>query len=154
MSKKKETEEKKNLEQELAEMKSLLQRTQADFLNYKARTDKEKAESSEYGRIEAILSLLPILDSLKRAENHLPKDLQKNEWVLGIASITKQLTQKLGELGVKKIETVGAEFDPEYHEALMSEASKEKSGVVIEEFEPGYIYKDRVIRYAKVKTAK
>lgn len=154
MPKKKEKEEKINLEPELAEMKNLLQRTQADFLNYKTRTEKEKAESSEYGRVETVLTLLPILDSLKRAESHLPKDLQHHEWALGITTITKQLAQKLGELGVKGIETVGKEFNPEFHEALTSEDSKEKPGIIIEEFEPGYLYKDRVIRYAKVKISK
>ncbi len=154
MPKKKKVNQNERLEQELEEMKELLQRTHADFLNYKTRTDKEKIESLEYGEMVAIKELLPILDNLKRAKNHLPQELEKNEWVQGILNITKQLLQKLEEMDVREIATVGTEFDENFHEAMVAEKSKEKSGIIIEEFEPGYTYKDKVIKYAKVKIAK
>ena len=143
------------LEQEIVELKDLLQRTHADFVNFKARTEKEKSEIMDYGMAETIKMLLPILDNLTRAEAYIPADLAKNEWVQGVLSIDKQFQKTLAEMGIEKINTVGEFFDPHLHEAIACEEVKgRKTNEIIEEFEPGYEYKDKVIRYAKVKIAK
>jgi len=100
------------------------------------------------GMIKKFLPIIENFDlSLKNTDNH-------DELVKGIELIYGQFLDILKEEGVKKIETVGKLFDPNLHQALMAEESKEKSNTVIEEFQPGYVIKERVLRHAKVKVSK
>jgi len=147
--------QKENLEKELAEVKDLLQRVQADFVNYKRRQEEEREAYKIFAKENIILKILPVLDNLNRAFKHLPKELEKNDWVLGLVQIEKQFEEILEKEGVKKIETKNQIFDARFHEALLFEESKNrKSGEIIEELEPGYMLADKVIRPAKVVIAK
>ncbi|MDO8507834.1 MAG: nucleotide exchange factor GrpE [bacterium] len=136
-------------------LKEMLQRAQADFINYRQRVEKEKAELIDYGKLETIKDLLEVFDNFERARNHFPKELEGNEWAQGMLAVEKQFVAKMNEMGINRIPTVGQMFDPNLHEAIHMEPAKgKKSNEIIEEYEPGYIYKDKVLRYAKVKLAK
>ncbi len=140
---------------ENAALKEMLQRAQADFINYRQRVEKEKAELIDYGKLETIKDLLVVFDNFERARNHFPKELEGNEWAQGMLAVEKQFVAKMNEMGISRIPTVGQMFDPNLHEAIHMEPAKgKKSNEIIEEYEPGYIYKDKVLRYAKVKLAK
>ncbi len=145
----------KEMEAENAALKEMLQRAQADFINYRQRVEKEKAELVAYGKLETIKDLLEVFDNFERARNHFPKELEGNEWAQGMLAVEKQFVAKMNEMGINRIPTVGQMFDPNLHEAIHMEPAKgKKSNEIIEEYEPGYIYKDKVLRYAKVKLAK
>ncbi len=144
-----------NLESENQALKEMLQRAQADFINFRQRAEREKSEMVDYGKLETIKELLPVFDNFERARNHFPKELEGNEWAQGMLAVEKQFVAKMEEMGIKRIPTVGNQFDPNLHEAIHMEPAKGKqSNEIIEEYEPGYIYKDKVLRYAKVKLAK
>lgn len=145
---------KKDTQKELAELKDLLKRVQADFENFRKRSQREKEEFAHFANTDLILKILPVLDNFKLALEHLPKDLEKNEWVHGIWHIEKQLQQVLNDEGVQEITTLGQEFDPYLHEAVEEVESKLPAGTVIEEILAGYTLKDKVIRHAKVKVSK
>lgn len=146
---------KKERDVEVEALKEMLQRAQADFINYRQRVEKEKAELIDYGKLETTKDLLEVFDNFERARNHFPKELETNEWATGMLAVEKQFVQKLQEMGIKRIATEGEIFDPNLHEAINVEPVKgKKSNEIIEEYEPGYIYKDKVLRYAKVKLAK
>lgn len=152
MSKEKKETKKKdvNQETEVAELKNLLQRLQADFENYRKRTQKEKEEFGRYLNEDLILQILPVLDNFKLAVKHLPKELEQNEWVHGIWHIEKQLEQVLCDQGVSAIGNLGETFDPNLHEAVKEISSKHPEGQIIEVTQTGYRIADRVIRPAKV----
>lgn len=139
---------------ELEEIKGLLLRVQADFENYKKRTQKEKEEFGQYLNSDLIMRIIPTLDHFKLALKHLPKELEDNEWVKGIWQIEKQLEQTLSEEGVTEIPSVGAKFDPNLHDAIEEIKSKSPPGQIAEEILKGYKLKDKVIRHAKVKVSK
>lgn len=126
-------------------------RLRAEFDNHVKRTQKEKSELIAYAGDQMIRKMLPILDDLHRTMGHagnVPKD---NPLVQGVGMIIEKFTKILEAEGVNKIESVGQVFDPELHEALMRRPSDDHpEGTIIEEFEPGYQYRDRVIRHAKV----
>jgi molecular chaperone GrpE len=145
----------KELEAENAELKDLLQRTQAELINYRQRVEREKVELIDFGKLAVIRDLLEVFDNFERARMHLPKDLKDNEWAEGMLSVEKQFAEKLKEMGIERIETKGRKFDPNLHEALMAEEKKgAKEGDITEELESGYKYGDKILRPAKVKIAK
>lgn len=143
-----------NLQQEIEELTSLLKRVQADFDNFRKRTQKEKEDFGKYLNMDLILRILPVMDNFKLALRHLPKDLESNEWVHGIWHIEKQLEQILNDEGVTEIETTGKKFDPSFHEALEEVASEEPPETIIETITNGYMMGDKLIRPAKVKISK
>ncbi|AKG54260.1 heat shock protein GrpE [Dehalogenimonas sp. WBC-2] len=143
-----------SLEQEKARAEENLhnfKRAQADFINYKRRTDVEKAESLGFGKSLAFLSVLPVLDDLSRALAAVPENLAGESWVQGMSLIEKKFLQLLEREGVSRMRTVGEQFDPSLHEAVLRCAGEE--GVIVEELLAGYMYRDKVLRQAQVKVA-
>ena len=135
----------------LNELTETVQRVQADFENYKKRTEKDKEEFVKYACQNIVLDLLPILDTFELALKHT-KD--KEEFVKGIELVYSNFIDILEKKGLEPINALSKEFDPVMHEALMQEKSKEKPGTVIEEFQKGYTINNKVIRPTKVKVAK
>lgn len=144
----------KGLEQEIIELTELLKRVQADFDNFRKRTQKEKEDLGRYLNMDLILRVLPIMDNFKLALKHLPKELESNEWVHGVWHIEKQLEQILNEEGISEIETDGKKFDPSNHEALEEVESDTLEGTITETISAGYKMGDKIIRPAKVKVSK
>ena len=137
-------EEKKTAEGYLANW----QRAQADFINYKRRTEQEKDEFYKFANATLILSLLPILDDLERAFGSIPPRLAKHSWMDGIRLIEQKFRTSLEAQGLTSIKALGEPFDPRFHEAVRQDKGKE--GVVIDEFQKGYMLGDRVLRPSKV----
>ena len=128
------------------------QRAQADFINYKRRSEQERAEVVNYANSTLILNLLPALDDLERALASVPEELAESRWVDGIRHIYRKLQAVLEAQGVSVIEAEGKDFDPNFHEAVMAVEGEE--GKVIEETQKGYKLRNRVIRPTKVKVGK
>ena len=120
------------------------QRAQADFINYKRRSEQEKEEISKFANTLLILNLLPVLDDLERAFTSIPPHLAQLTWVDGIRLIERKLQASLEAQGLSPIKALGELFDPNLHEAAMH--GKGKEGIVIEELQKGYKLHDRVIR--------
>jgi molecular chaperone GrpE len=141
------------LARQLAELTADLQRTRADFENYRKRVDGEKQSMRAMGESMAILRLLPVIDSIERAVVHMPDELADNKWAQGVASLVKQLEKSLESMNLKRIEaSPGTAFDPELHEAIqMDEDAKGDQEVIAEELQAGYTLNGNPIRHAMVK---
>ena len=142
---------KKSLAEETAKAEGYLanwQRAQADFINYKRRSEQEKDEIGKFASGLLMLNLLPILDDLERAFTSVPPHLVQLTWVDGIRLIERKLQASLEVQGLSPIKALGEPFDPKFHEAAMH--GKGKEGIVIEELQKGYKLHDRVIRPAMV----
>lgn len=143
-------------DQQLGELTLDLQRTRADFENYRKRVDAEKAAVREAGKSSAIIKLLPVVDNIERAIAYTPEDLKDNKWVQGVSGLVKNLEKSLENLNVTRIDAKpGAEFNPELHEAIQfdEEATGEKE-IIAEELQGGYTLNGRVIRHAMVKVTR
>jgi len=153
MAKSKKQEE---LEQQLAELTQDLQRTRADFENYRKRVELEKTAAREAGQASAILKLLPVIDNIERAVTYMPEELKDNKWANGIASLTKNLEKSLENLNLKRINaTSGVDFNPGLHEAIQFDEDAEgEKEVVAEELQAGYTLNGRPVRHAMVKVTK
>lgn len=145
--------EKHSLLNEKQELMNTLVRRQADFENYRKRVEKERQADRHRG-VEALVEhLLPVLDAFDRAlaGNH---ESAPAEYRKGFELIRRQLSDALAKQGLKRIESVGKEFDPHQHHAIERVETKEHAeGVVIEELQPGYTFHDRVLRPAMVRVA-
>lgn len=144
------------LEQQLGELTLDLQRTRADFENYRKRVDSEKQAARESGQASAILKLLPVIDNIERAIAYTPEDLKGNSWVQSVAGLVKHLEKSLESLSLKRIDaSVGTEFNPELHEAIQfdDDATGDKE-VIAEELQAGYELGGHVIRHAMVKVTR
>lgn len=153
MAKSKKQEE---LEQQVGELTLDLQRTRADFENYRKRVDADRAATYQHGQSAAIVKLLPMIDNIERAISHVPTDLADNKWAQGVAGLVKNLEKSLESLNVKRIvATPGTPFDPELHEAIQvdEEAEGEKE-VIAEELQAGYMLAGVPIRHAMVKVTR
>jgi molecular chaperone GrpE len=144
-----------SLEQALAEEKQKAaeylanwQRAQADFINYKRRTEQERQEFNSFANANLILGLLPVLDDLERALEAVPSRYAKHDWVEGVRLVERKFKTILEGQGVKPIKALGEAFDPNFHEALRQGNGKE--GMVIEEFQKGYMLNDKLLRPARV----
>lgn len=129
-----------------------LLRTAAEFDNYRKRMDRERRESAEYTAGEVMKELLPIIDNLERALQAAEPDdpLRK-----GVELTHKQMLEMLRKRGVTPIEALGADFDPNFHQAVIHEESAQhREGEVMEELQRGYVVGDRLLRPAMVKVAK
>jgi molecular chaperone GrpE len=124
------------------------QRAQADFANYKRRSEQEKEEIGKFVNSVLMLNLLPILDDLERATTSIPLRLAKLSWVDGIRLIERKLRAILEAQGLSPIKALGEPFDPTLHEAVRQDKGKE--GIVVEELQKGYKFYDKVIRPSKV----
>ena len=137
-------EERKKAEDYLANW----QRAQADFINYKRRTELERQDFNRFANANLILSLLPALDDLERALSSIPPKLAKHSWVDGIRLVERKFKSSLETQGLTPIKALGEPFDPNFHEALRQDKGKE--GIIVEEFQKGYMLGDRVLRPSKV----
>lgn len=137
----------------LKELTSDLQRVQADFENYKKRVAAERSELMDGAKLAVLSDLLPALDNFDRAATHLPEHLQNDSWAQGMSYVGTQLEQILADMGVKKFDPTGQEFDATEHEALEYVQSEKPEGVVLETLTPGYMIADRVVRPATVKVS-
>ena len=153
MTKSKKQEE---LEQQVAELTADLQRTRADFENYRKRSEADKAATYQHGQSAAILKLLPVIDNIERAVAYLPKELEDNKWAQGIAGLVKNLEKSLEGLNLKRIDAKeGADFNPDLHEAIQFDEDAEgNKEVVAEELQAGYMLSGQPIRHAMVKVTK
>lgn len=130
------------------------QRARAEFANYKKRVLKENADIHRTARGEVIKIYLDVLDDLERALEEKPSQGEGEVWAGGIALIVQKLHNRLEAEGVKPMEALGEEFDPNIHEALMKEESEEfESGQIIEVMQQGYWIGDKVLRPALVRVA-
>jgi molecular chaperone GrpE len=123
-------------------------RTQADFVNYKRRSEQEKEDTIKFGNTMLILGLLPVLDDMQRALSSVPEDINKIPWVEGIRLIERKFNSCLESQGVTAIKTGGEKFDPNIHEAALHVDGED--GMIIDELQKGYKLYDKVIRPAIV----
>lgn len=145
-----------DLEQQLGELTLDLQRTRADFENYRKRVETEKQSAHQMGQAKSVMKLLPVIDTIERAIVNVPDELQDNAWVKGVAGLNKQLDKQLKEIGLEKIDAKpGTLFNPELHQAIQcdEEAEGDKE-VIAEELRAGYTLNGAVIRDAMVKVTR
>lgn len=144
------------LEQQVGELTLDLQRTRADFENYRKRVDVEKSAAREAGQSSAILKLLPVIDNIERAIVYTPEDLKDNKWVQGVSGLVKHLEKSLEGLNVTRIDAKpGSDFNPELHEAIQFDEDAEgEKEVIAEELQAGYTLNGHPIRHAMVKVTK
>lgn len=143
-------------DQEIVELTLDLQRTHADFENYRKRVEGEKVTSKESGQASAILKLLPVIDNIERAIAYTPIDLKDNTWVQSVAGLVKHLEKSLDSLNLARIDAKpGTVFDPNFHEAIQfDEDSAGEHEVIAGEMQAGYTLNGHVIRHAMVKVTK
>jgi molecular chaperone GrpE len=142
------------LQREKDALQDRLLRTAAEFDNYRKRMERERREFSEYAAADVLKDLLPILDNFERALQ-APATPETDSLRKGIELIHKQMLDLLRKRGVKPIEALGAEFDPNFHQAVIHEASADhREGEVMEELQRGYLLGERLLRPAMVKVAK
>jgi len=141
-------------QQKMEEYLDLLQRTQADFINYRRRVSQEQAEGRTLAQSVLLSQLLPVFDDLGRALGAVPPELAEAPWVQGLFLIVRRLTTLLDQLGVRQIGTPGEPFDPRRHEAIMTEVRADTpEGTILRVTQPGYALGERVIRPAQVSVA-
>ncbi len=156
--KKKEKKEKKAKkdprDQQIEELKDRLMRQMAEFDNYRKRTEKEKSQRYEVGAKDVVEKILPVVDNFERGLAAVPEDEKENPFIDGMEKIYKQLMTTLEGIGVKPIEAVGQEFNPDFHNAVMHVEDEEVGeNIVVEELQKGYLYRDSVVRHSMVKVA-
>ena len=153
--KKKEKKEKKDKKDEkIEELTDQVKRQMAEFDNFRKRSEKEKCQMFEIGAKSIVEKILPVIDNFERGLAAITDDMKDHSFVEGMDKVYRQMMTELETVGVKPIEAVGCEFDPNFHNAVMhveDEAAKEN--VVVEEFQKGYIYRDTVVRHSMVKVA-
>ena len=138
-------------DEKIDELNDKLKRSMAEFDNYRKRTDKEKSAMYEIGAKDVIEKILPVVDNFERGLATVPEESKEDPFVDGMNRIYKQLMTELENIGVKPIEAVGQEFDPNLHNAVMQVESDEyESGVVAQELQKGYTYHDMVVRHSMV----
>lgn len=148
--KKKEKKDKKD--EKIEELNDRLVRTMAEFDNFRKRTEKEKAQMFEIGAKDIIEKVLPVIDNFERGLQAVSAEEKESAFVQGIEKIYKQFVSTLETAGVKQIESVGKEFDPNFHNAVMhAEDAELGENIVAEEFQKGYMYRDTVVRHSMVK---
>jgi molecular chaperone GrpE len=141
----------KAMQDKVAALEDKVKRQMAEFDNFRKRTAKEKEQMFSMGERNVIEKMLPVVDNFERGLAAVPEEEKESPLASGMEMIYKQLFKQLEDLGVKPIEAVGKEFDPNYHNAVMQVESDEyESGVVAQEFLKGYTYHDTVIRHSMV----
>ena len=142
----------KAMQDKVAALEDKVKRQMAEFDNFRKRTAKEKEQMFSMGERNVIEKMLPVVDNFERGLAAVPEEEKESPLASGMEMIYKQLFKQLEDLGVKPIEAVGKEFDPNYHNAVMQVESDEyESGVVAQEFLKGYTYHDTVIRHSMVR---
>lgn len=149
-SKKKDKKEDIN-KQKIEELEDRVKRQMAEFDNYRKRTEKEKAAMFETGAKSVVEKILPVVDNFERGLSTVPEEEKNSAFADGMNMIYKQLLSELDKMGVKPIEAVGQEFNPDFHNAVMQVESEEyESGVIAQELQKGYTYHDMVVRHSMV----
>ncbi|MBS6161871.1 MAG: nucleotide exchange factor GrpE [Firmicutes bacterium] len=141
-------------DEKIEELTDRVKRQMAEFDNFRKRTEKEKASMYQIGAREVIEKILPVVDNFERGLAMIPEEDAGNPYAEGMEKIYKQLMTVLDDLGVKAIEAVGQEFNPDFHNAVMHVEDEEAGeNVIVEEFQKGYLYKEQVVRHSMVKVA-
>lgn len=141
-------------DQKIAELNDKYVRLFAEFDNFRKRTDSEKAGMFTEGERTVLLKVLPLIDNFERALATIPEDEKGTPMADGLEKIYRAFTDQLKELGVVPIEAVGQEFDANLHNAVMHIDDEEQpENVIVEEFQKGYMFGDKVLRYSMVKVA-
>lgn len=139
---------------QIEELNDKYRRTMAEFDNYRKRTEKEKAAMYEIGAKDIIEKILPVIDNFERGFKSLSGQDLDNPFVDGMDRVYKQLMTVLEEAGVRTINAVGEEFDPNFHNAVMHcEDERFGENTICEELQKGYTYRDSVVRFSMVKVA-
>ena len=138
-------------DEQIEELNDKLKRQMAEFDNFRKRTEKEKTQMYDMGAKSIIEKILPVIDNFERGLAAVPEEQREDAFVVGMDKVYRQMLTELDASGVKPIEAVGQEFDPYFHNAVMQVESEEyDSGVVAQELQKGYMYKDSVVRHSMV----
>lgn len=137
--------------EQIEQLQDKVRRQLAEFENFRNRSEKEKQLMFETGAKSVIEKVLPVIDNFERGLATVPEDKKEDPFVDGMNKVYRQLLTELENIGVKPIEAVGQEFDPNFHNAVMQVASEEyESGVIAQELLKGYTYRDSVVRHSMV----
>lgn len=151
---KKKEKKKDKKDEQIEELNDRLKRQMAEFDNFRKRTDKEKSQMYDMGAKSVVEKVIPVIDNFERGLAAVPEESKEDPFVDGMDKIYKHMMSMLEEAGVKQIEAVGAEFDPNFHNAVMHVEDEElEENVVAEELQKGYMYRDTVVRHSMVKVA-
>lgn len=138
-------------DEQIEELNDRIKRQMAEFENFRKRSEKEKSQMFDLGAKTIIEKILPVVDNFERGFETVEEADKEDAFVQGMDKVYKQLMTELDAVGVKPIESVGKEFDPEFHNAVMQVESEEfDSGIVAQEFQKGYTYKEGVVRHSMV----
>ena len=141
-------------DEQIEELTDRLKRTMAEFDNFRKRTEKEKQQMYSVGAADVIEKLLPVVDNFERGLAAMTEEEKNTSFAQGIELVYKQLMTALEGMGVTVIEAVGVEFNPDFHNAVMQAPSEEyESGIITQELQRGYLYKDKVVRHSMVMVA-
>lgn len=141
-------------DEKIEELTDRLTRQMAEFDNFRKRTDKEKSQMYEIGAKSVVEKILPVVDNFERGLAAVPEDQKEDSFVQGMEKIYKQIMTTFEEIGVKPIEAVGKEFNPDFHNAVMHvEDENLGENIVADEFQKGYMYRESVVRHSMVKVA-
>lgn len=141
-------------DEKIEELTDRLTRQMAEFDNFRKRTEKEKAQMYEIGAKDIIEKILPVVDNFERGLAAVPEEEKESPFAEGMEKIYKQLMTTLEGIGVKPIEAVGKEFNPDFHNAVMHVEDEELGeNIIAEEFQKGYTYRDSIVRHSMVKVA-
>ena len=150
----KKKEKKDRKDEKIEELTDRVRRQMAEFDNFRKRTEKEKTQMFETGAKSIVEKILPVVDNFERGLAAVTEEEKGTPFVEGMEKIYKQMMTVLEEAGVKPIEAVGQEFDPNLHNAVMHVEDEEfGENIIAEEFQKGYKYKDTVLRHSMVKVA-
>lgn len=139
------------LQDQVRDLTEALQRERADATNIRRRHEEQINGLSIMVKTDVVKELLPVIDNFERALKHVPKDLEKNDYIKGINAVVKQFENTMERMGVARIKTVGEHFDPELHEAVSIDEGEGPNEIVSEELQAGYSIGNDVIRHAVVK---
>jgi len=150
----KKKEKKDRKDEKIEELTDRVRRQMAEFDNFRKRTEKEKTQMFETGAKSIVEKILPVVDNFERGLAAVTEEEKGAPFVEGMEKIYKQMMTVLEEAGVKPIEAVGQEFDPNLHNAVMHVEDEEfGENIIAEEFQKGYTYRDSVVRHSMVKVA-
>ena len=143
------------LKEKNAMLEDRVKRQMAEFDNYRKRTEKEKSEMFSMGERSLAEKILPTIDNFERGLVAVPENEKGSAFAMGMEAIYRQFLDQLAAVGIKQIDAVGKEFDPNFHNAVMQVETEEfESGIVAQEFQKGYMYHDTVLRHSMVGVAK
>lgn len=138
-------------DEQIEELTDQVKRQMAEFDNFRKRTEKEKTQMYDMGARSIVEKILPVIDNFERGLAGVPEEEKEDAFVVGMDKTYRQMLTELETVGVTPIEALGKEFNPEYHNAVMQVESEEyDSGIVAQELQKGYMYKDSVVRHSMV----